>query len=149
MNNTDLGQMASGQMITALQSMSSPSYSQPYVSVGSTTSPNTTITLPYVTGTNKYTFYTTMTSGSVFAQTYTITGLPDNFTQFYSVEVRVMGNTTTTFSTAPVFSIGYLSIEGNGGGNNDKLSCLVSTGLTAIGTSGTACAKVVFSFTKD
>ena len=144
-NTTNLGNTAQANILIANTSMNAPSFSQPDQVVGSAASPSATITQAYVSGINKYIFYSPLTTATAITQVYTITAMPAGFGGLYSVMASNMAVATATFSTAPIISAAHLSLSDT----TDTLSINPLSTTTPAYSSGTAYLKVVICFTLD
>lgn len=144
---TNLGNHAQADVLIANTQMRCPSFSQPEQSVGSPTTPSTTITQAYVAGINKYIFYYPLYSGGgpIVDNDYSITSMPANFMNTHSSSSSIVAIATTSFSTHPTFSAIHLYYNE---GTNTFYSNPRETTRPVFST-GTAYMKVVTTFTVD
>jgi hypothetical protein len=153
-NTTNLGKTAQTDILvantevkaptdTATTQMISPSFSQVEIAVGTAASPSATLTVAYVAGTNKYIFYTPLTTATAINNIYEITGLPANFPAIFSVVAEHVAVASATFGTAPIVSNAHSTFSGTTLFLNPKSS------TSPVFASGTAYIKLTVSFTLD
>ena len=142
-NVTNLGNTAQASVLIADTSVRAPTFSQPEQVVGSAASPSATATQAYVSGINKYVFYSPLTTATAITQVYSITGLPATFPATYSVVAQTLAAASATFSTAPIISAAHLSFSGTTLFSNPLSS------TSPVFASGTAYLKLTLTFTLD
>lgn len=152
MNVTNLGQMATANMVQAFSQVVAPSFSQPDQVLGSLSAPVSTLTQTYTAGINKYIFYyPAPATGVAINLVFDVINLPTNSLASNSVNVSaswILTGSTTTITTVPsltVSSIGSTNVNGN---SVYIFGSIISTTAPSF-TAGTPVLKVVFTITQD
>ena len=138
-NVMDLGFAAKTGTLYAGSQILCPNFTQPDIQVASGTT-----TVAWVTGFQKYVFYIPLTTATAINSTLTITGLPINITDLYSVDVINVASFSSTITTAPVYTL-TRTITGNGAAGG-TLSIVATSSTSPVFSSGTGYIKIVATF---
>jgi len=143
---TNLGNQAQTGVLIATTQVRSPSFSQPYIALGSADAPSPFVTISADSGINKYVFYSSLTSGSRPQGERIIGRFPDNFFATHTVTISITAVASTSFDTPPRFQAPHQYIEP---AFLNAIRVNVTADVAPVFSTGTAYVKVVVTINKD